>query len=119
MLKRFDTYVEDFKAGDVEHANEHGTSQASLKCQVTLLDNPLESTVEQSLWHSTDAVVDLIDIPSLSDELSADLDLGFTQVPIELLAVYTKKLSNNFTGLQTKQYMCFSKKNIYIYLINS
>lgn len=67
---------------------------------VTLLDEPLEETIEDTLAEGTDGVGDLVLVTTLGDELVSDLDAGLQQVLVQVLAVATKKLGDSLTLLE-------------------
>ena len=97
------TYVENLKAGNIKHTDEHSASLTSLKGHVTLLDQPSEGTREETLGHSTDLVGHLVDIHTLGDKLSTDLYLGLAVAPVQLISVNTEQLGNNLTSLRKEK----------------
>jgi len=68
---------------------------------VTLLDQPFEETIEDTLAQSTNGVGDLLDITALGDELVTDLDAGLQQVLVELSGIATEQLGHTATFLFT------------------
>lgn len=66
---------------------------------VTLLDQPLEETVEHTLAEGTDGVGHLGDVTTLGHELVTDFDAGLQQVLVQVLAVDTEELSNTLSLL--------------------
>lgn len=68
---------------------------------VTLLDQPLEETIEDTLAQSTDGVGDLLDVTTLGDELVTDLDAGLEQVLVQLSGIATEQLGHTATLLFT------------------
>lgn len=68
---------------------------------VTLLDQPLEETIEDTLAQSTDGVGDLLDVTALGDELVTDLDAGLEQVLVQLSGIAAEQLGHTATLLLT------------------
>lgn len=68
---------------------------------VTLLDQPFEETIEDTLAQSTDGVGDLLDVTALGDELVTDLDAGLEQVLVQLSGVAAEQLGHTATLLFT------------------
>lgn len=68
---------------------------------VTLLDQPLEETIEDTLAQSTNGVGDLLDVTTLGDELVTDLDAGLEQVLVQLSGIATEQLGHTATFLLT------------------
>jgi len=68
---------------------------------VTLLDQPFEETIEDTLAQSTNGVGDLLDVTALGDELVTDLDAGLQQVLVELSGIATEQLGHTATFLFT------------------
>lgn len=66
---------------------------------VTLLDQPLEETIEDTLAQSTNGVGDLLDVTALGDELVTDLDTGLEQVLVQLGGIATEQLGHTATLL--------------------
>lgn len=66
---------------------------------VTLLNKPLEETIEHTLAEGTDRVGDLILVTTLSNELVTDFDAGLQQVLVQVLGVDTEELGDLLTIL--------------------
>ena len=93
------TYVENFKTGNIEYTNEVDSLLASSKGVVTLLDEVLESTIEYGLSQGTDGVGDLNGALTLGDELVTDLDLGLGQVLVEISTFRADEFTDGITSL--------------------
>ena len=94
------THVENFKTSNVEHTDEMGSLQSSgIESSVAHEHKPLEQTIEETLGNGTNGVRDLVNVPSLGDELVADLDLGLAQVSVQVNAVNSEKFTDDFTSL--------------------
>lgn len=106
------TYVKDFKACDVQNADEQRALLASFECDVALLDHPFEDAIEQRLGHGTDRVGHLIYVSALSYKFGADLDLGFAQILVQFIAIAEKQFCHQIAGLKMKQYIAIRKLNL-------
>jgi hypothetical protein len=95
------TYVENLETSNIQHTDERGTLLLGVQCLVTLLDEPFEETIEDTLAEGTDGVGDLILVTTLGDELVTDLDAGLEQVLVEILAVDTEQLGDLLTSFGT------------------
>ena len=73
--------------------------ESGLQGHVTLLDKVLESTIEQTLRQGTDGVLHLLHIPALGYEFVSDFDFGLGQVLVQVCAVNTEELTDDFTDL--------------------
>ena len=94
------THVENFKTSNVEHTDEMGSLESSgIESSVAHEHKPLEQTIEETLRDGTNGVRDLVHVPSLGDELVADLDLGLAQVSVQVNAVNSEKFTDDFTSL--------------------
>lgn len=94
------TYIEDLKTSNVEHTDEHNALLTSLKSLVTLLYEPFEVAVIYSLSQSTNRVRDLVDVPTLSDELGTDLDLRLAKILVKFIPIDTKQFCDNMASLR-------------------
>lgn len=99
------TYVEDLKAGNIEHTNEVLSLLLGVECLVTLLDEPFEQPVEHALANGTDGVGDLVLVTTLGNELVTDLDAGLQQVLVQISDVAAKELGNALALLWLQKYM--------------
>jgi hypothetical protein len=95
------TYVENLETSNIQDTNEVSTLLLCVQSVVTLLDEPFEETIEDTLAESTDGVVDLVLVTTLGDELVTDLDAGLKQVLVEILGVDTEQLGDLLTSLDT------------------
>lgn len=95
------TYVEDLETSNIQHTDELLTLLLRVQGLVTLLDEPLEQTIEHSLAQSSDGVGDLVLVTSLGNELVTDLDPGLQQVLVQLIAVRAHQLGNTASLLNT------------------
>lgn len=92
------TYIENFETSNIQDTDERGTLLLGVKSLVTLLDQELEDTIEDTLAESTDGVGDLILVLTLGDELGTDLDTWLKQVLVEIGAVNTEQLGDLLTS---------------------
>lgn len=97
------TYVENFEAGDIQHTDEVNPLESSLQSDVTLLDQPLEGTIEHGLSHGADGGGHLVLVPALGHELVTDLDSGLGQVLVQVHAVNAEQLAEELASLITKE----------------
>lgn len=67
---------------------------------VTLLDEPLEETIENTLGHGTDGVGDLVLVTALGDELVTDLDPWLQEAPDHVLGLDAQQLGDLLTFLE-------------------
>lgn len=58
-LKKWKTYVEDFKTGDIQYTDEELPLGFGIKSLVDPLDQPVEHTIVQRLSQGSDGVGDL------------------------------------------------------------
>ena len=77
--------------------------QSSLESHVTLLHEPLEGTIEQTLSNGTNGVGHLLTTPALGDELVTDLDLGLGQASVHISTVNTEEPSDDVTDLMFEE----------------
>lgn len=98
-----ETYVENFEAGDIQHTDEVDSLESSLQSDVTLLDQPLEGTIEHGLSHGTDGGGHLVLVPALSHELVTDLDLRLGQVLVQVHAINAEQLAEELASLNAKE----------------
>ncbi|GMT32621.1 hypothetical protein PFISCL1PPCAC_23918, partial [Pristionchus fissidentatus] len=67
--------VEDLETGDVEHSDEVVSVESLLvKSDVALGDQPVEHARVETLRHGSHRPADLLDVLSLVDPFSSDLD---------------------------------------------
>lgn len=100
----FYTHVEDLETGNIQYTDEVLPLLLGVQSLVTLLDEPLEETIEDTLAEGTDGVGDLVLVTTLGDELVSDLDAGLEQVLVQVLAVDAKELGNPLTLLELDIY---------------
>lgn len=94
-----DTHVEDFETSNIQHTDKVLPLLLGIQSFVTLLDEPLEETIEHTLAESSDGVGDLVLVTALGHELVSDLDAGLQQVLVQILAVDTQEFGDSFTFL--------------------
>ena len=99
-IKFSETYIEDFKAGNIEYTNEVDSLLSSLKSDVTLLDQEFEDTIEETLSNGTYSIGYLVDVSALGYEFITDLYLGLAEALVEISTINTEKLTNGITGLK-------------------
>lgn len=97
------TYLEDFETSNVQHTNEVNAFQASGESFITLDHQPAEHTVIDSLGHGAHRVVALVNVHPLSYELSADFDLWFCDVVIQISTFQSHHRGYIVTGLFRKE----------------
>lgn len=97
MIGQSDTYVEDFETSNIQHTDEMLTLLLGVKSFVTLLHQPLEETIEDTLAESTDGVGYLVLVTTLGNELVTDLDAWFQQVLVQFLAIAAEQFRDTFT----------------------
>lgn len=95
------TYVEDFETCNIQHTNELSALLLGVQSLVTLLDQPLEETIEDTLAKGTDRVGDLVLVLTLGDELVTDLNTWLQQILVQIVSADTEQLSNTVTILGT------------------
>lgn len=101
------TYVENFETSNIQYTNELGTLLLGVQSFVTLLDQPLEETIEDTLAEGTDGVGDLVLVLTLGDEFGTDLDTWLQQVLVQILSDATQQLGNTVTLLGTVGFSLF------------
>lgn len=101
------TYVENFETSNIQYTNEMLTLLLCVECFVTLLDQPLEQPIEDTLAQGTNGVGYLILVTTLGDELVTDLNAGLQQVLVQLLAIATEQLGDTFTFFDTVGFSLF------------
>lgn len=101
VIQSENTHVEDFKTSNIQYTNEMLTLLLGIQSLVTLLDQPFEETIEDTLAQSTNGVGDLLDVTALGDELVTDLDAGLEQVLVQLSGVAAEQLRHTATLLLT------------------
>lgn len=84
-----------------------------VKSIVTLLDEPFEETIEDTLAEGTDGVGDLILVTTLGDEFVTDLDAGLKQVLVKILAVNTEQFGDLFTSFGTVGFSLFFATSLF------
>jgi hypothetical protein len=84
-----------------------------VECFVTLLDEPFEETIEDTLAEGTDGVVDLILVTTLCDELVTDLDTWLKQVLVQVLGVNTEQLGDLLTSFGTVSLSLFLATSLF------
>ena len=86
---RTEAYVENFKAGNVEHTDESSSFLSSGQSLVANCDQVFEETIKQTLGQSTDGIVALVDVHALRHKLVTDLNLGFGDVLVQIHGIYS------------------------------
>jgi hypothetical protein len=98
IMSSSNTHVENFETSNIQYTNEVSTFLLGVKSFVTLLDEPFEETIEDTLAKSTDGVVTLILVTTLCDELVTDLNTWLKQVLVQVLAINTEQLGDLLTS---------------------
>uniref|UniRef100_A0A2M4DMR2 Uncharacterized protein n=1 Tax=Anopheles darlingi TaxID=43151 RepID=A0A2M4DMR2_ANODA len=93
--------VEDFETSNIQHTNELSTLLLGVQSLVTLLDQPFEDTIEDTLAEGTDRVGDLVLVLTLGDELVTDLNTWLQQILVQIVSDHTEQLGHTVTILGT------------------
>ncbi len=119
VYKKTFTYVENFKACNIEYTNKVLSFLFSIQSFVNSFDHPFEETVVHSFCQSTNRIADLlllklllllyncfiyyatilylILISSLSYKLITDSDSWFAQILVKVSRISAEKMGNTFT----------------------
>lgn len=101
------TYVENFKTSNIQYTNEVLTFLFGIQSFVTLLDQPFEETIENTLTESTNGVGDLLYVTTLGDEFVTDLNTGLQQVLVQFSGIATEQFGNTTTFFFTILFSLF------------